>query len=59
MEPATATTEKEARSARVEEMIARIAQAREEQIFLLLSIFIGVISGLLVVSFRMARLFSS
>jgi chloride channel protein, CIC family len=37
-----------------EERIARIAPAREERIFLLLSIFIGVISGLLVVSFRMA-----
>jgi chloride channel protein, CIC family len=37
-----------------EEMIARMALAREEHIFLLLSIFIGVISGLLVVSFRMA-----
>lgn len=36
------------------EMIARIAPDREERIFLLLSIFIGVISGLLVVSFRMA-----
>jgi CIC family chloride channel protein len=35
-------------------MIARIAPGREERIFLLLSIFIGVISGLLVVSFRMA-----
>ena len=34
--------------------IARIAPDREERIFLLLSIFIGVISGLLVVSFRMA-----
>jgi chloride channel protein, CIC family len=33
---------------------ARIAPTREERIFLLLSIFIGVISGLLVVSFRMA-----
>jgi CIC family chloride channel protein len=32
----------------------RIAPGREERIFLLLSIFIGVISGLLVVSFRMA-----
>jgi len=30
------------------------APAREERIFLLLSIFIGIISGLLVVSFRMA-----
>ena len=34
--------------------IARIAPAREERLFLLLSIFIGIISGLLVVSFRMA-----
>jgi len=33
---------------------AKIAPGREERIFLLLSIFIGVISGLLVVSFRMA-----
>jgi CIC family chloride channel protein len=33
---------------------AKIAPAREERLFLLLSIFIGVISGLLVVSFRMA-----
>src|SRR5580693_9308753 len=31
-----------------------IAPGREERVFLLLSIFIGVISGLLVVSFRMA-----
>ncbi|WP_158793511.1 chloride channel protein [Granulicella sp. L60] len=37
-----------------EQVIARIAPLREERIFLLLSIFIGVISGLLVVSFRMA-----
>ncbi len=41
-------------SASAEQTIARIAPAREERIFLLLSIFIGVISGLLVVSFRMA-----
>ena len=33
---------------------AKIAPGREERLFLLLSIFIGVISGLLVVSFRMA-----
>ena len=33
---------------------AEAAPAREERLFLLLSIFIGVISGLLVVSFRMA-----
>ena len=33
---------------------AKIAPAREERLFLLLSIFIGIISGLLVVSFRMA-----
>jgi CIC family chloride channel protein len=37
-----------------EEIIARLAPQREERIFLLLSIFIGIISGLLVVSFRMA-----
>ena len=37
-----------------DEVIANIALAREEHVFLLLSIFIGVISGLLVVSFRMA-----
>jgi chloride channel protein, CIC family len=46
-------TESKARAA-AEDMIALIAPAREERIFLLLSIFIGVISGLLVVSFRMA-----
>jgi CIC family chloride channel protein len=40
--------------AAAEDIIARIAPAREERIFLLLAIFIGVISGLLVVSFRMA-----
>jgi CIC family chloride channel protein len=47
---------KESRTVRAaaEEMIARMAHAREEHIFLLLSIFTGVISGLLVVSFRMA-----
>jgi chloride channel protein, CIC family len=37
-----------------DEVIARIAPGREERVFLLLSIFIGIISGLLVVSFRMA-----
>ena len=31
-----------------------ISPMREERLFLLLSIFIGIISGLLVVSFRMA-----
>jgi CIC family chloride channel protein len=36
------------------ELEARSSSAREERIFLLLSIFIGVISGLLVVAFRMA-----
>jgi len=35
-------------------VMARLAPAREERLFLLLSIFIGVISGLLVVSFRIA-----
>jgi chloride channel protein, CIC family len=34
--------------------LSRIAATREERLLLLLSIFIGVISGLLVVSFRMA-----
>ncbi len=36
------------------QMPASLPAAREERLFLLLSIFIGVISGLLVVSFRMA-----
>ena len=35
-------------------MLARIAPTRDERLFLILSIFIGVISGLLVVSFRVA-----
>ena len=35
-------------------LTAKIAPGRDERLFLLLSIFIGVISGLLVVSFRMA-----
>ncbi|MGH9595826.1 MAG: chloride channel protein, partial [Edaphobacter sp.] len=49
-------TEKEPAAAPVTagEMAARIAPAREEYLFLLLSIFIGIISGLLAVSFRMA-----
>jgi len=34
--------------------VAAVLPAREERLFLLLSIFIGIISGLLVVSFRMA-----
>ena len=34
--------------------IARLAPTRDERLFLLLSIFIGVISGLLVVAFRVA-----
>jgi chloride channel protein, CIC family len=46
-EPVTAPTLRE-------DVIARIAPGREERIFLVLSIFIGIISGLLVVSFRMA-----
>jgi CIC family chloride channel protein len=41
-------------AARIEEAAAEIAPEREERLFLLLSIFIGVISGLLVVAFRMA-----
>jgi CIC family chloride channel protein len=36
------------------EEAAEVLPAREERLFLVLSIFIGVISGLLVVSFRMA-----
>jgi CIC family chloride channel protein len=56
MEKQTTIAGQESRTARAaaEEIIARLALAREEHIFLLLSIFIGVISGLLVVSFRMA-----
>jgi CIC family chloride channel protein len=50
----TITRKEPTTRAAAEEMIARIAPAREERIFLLLAIFIGVISGLLVVSFRMA-----
>ena len=34
--------------------LERIAPTRDERLFLLLSIFIGVLSGLLVVSFRIA-----
>lgn len=40
--------------AQLDDDIAKILPVREERLFLLLSIFIGVISGLLVVSFRMA-----
>jgi chloride channel protein, CIC family len=55
MEKQSTVTEKESSpGVRAEDIIARIAPAREERLFLLLSIFIGVISGLLVVSFRMA-----
>jgi len=57
MEKQSATAAKESttrRPAAEDIIIARIAPAREERLFLLLSIFIGVISGLLVVSFRMA-----
>src|SRR5271167_4698559 len=41
-------------AAETAETASRIAATREERLLLLLSIFIGVISGLLVVSFRMA-----
>ena len=54
MEGQSTITAKEATTRAAAEDIARIAPAREERIFLVLSIFIGVISGLLVVSFRMA-----
>jgi CIC family chloride channel protein len=50
----TITRQESTTRAAAEDLIARIAPAREERIFLLLAIFIGVISGLLVVSFRMA-----
>jgi chloride channel protein, CIC family len=50
----TITGKESTTRAAAEDIITRIAPAREERIFLLLSIFIGVISGLLVVSFRMA-----
>jgi CIC family chloride channel protein len=55
MEKQSTITKKEPiKSSAAEDIIARIAPSREERIFLVLSIFIGVISGLLVVSFRMA-----
>jgi CIC family chloride channel protein len=55
MEKQSTITEQEpVRSSAAEDILARIAPTREERIFLVLSIFIGVISGLLVVSFRMA-----
>src|SRR5271167_4754812 len=41
-------------AAETAETASRIAATREERLLLLLAIFIGVISGLLVVSFRMA-----
>jgi CIC family chloride channel protein len=41
-------------SSQPESALAKILPVREERLFLVLSIFIGVISGLLVVSFRMA-----
>jgi CIC family chloride channel protein len=55
MEKQSAIAGKESTTrAAAEDIVARIAPAREERVFLVLSIFIGVISGLLVVSFRMA-----
>jgi len=54
MDKHSAPSGTESKTRAAEDMIARIAPAREERIFLLLAIFIGVISGLLVVSFRMA-----
>jgi chloride channel protein, CIC family len=47
--PAQATQENSSAA-----MLARIAPTRDERLFLILSIFIGVLSGLLVVSFRVA-----
>ena len=49
--PTLSATEQQSR---VRIAISRIAPAREERLFLLLSIMIGIISGLLVVSFRIA-----
>ncbi len=56
MQNTSTITESEPASSGVlkDEAISRIAPGREERVFLLLSIFIGIISGLLVVSFRMA-----
>src|SRR3984957_11125901 len=56
MEPKTTASEETSEGVKrlTEAEIERIAPGREERIFLLLSIFIGIISGLLVVSFRMA-----
>jgi chloride channel protein, CIC family len=53
-EAGSAETSTSTKGMAAEERIALIAPEREERIFLLLSIFIGIISGLLVVSFRMA-----
>jgi CIC family chloride channel protein len=50
----SATSSRSAIGSRPELEASINAPAREERLFLLLSIFIGVISGLLVVSFRMA-----
>src|ERR1700761_7259706 len=52
--PAIVETEPIAAPTLRQDMIARVAPGREERVFLVLSIFIGVIAGLLVVSFRMA-----
>jgi CIC family chloride channel protein len=54
IDPTIAETEPVATPTLRDDMIARIAPGREERVFLVLSIFIGVIAGLLVVSFRMA-----
>ncbi len=51
--PQTAATQTIA-GPNAEAAAAEIAPAREERLFLLLSIFIGIIAGLLVVCFRMA-----
>lgn len=51
---APATTQAKAPEQSSAAMLTRIAPTRDERLFLILSIFIGVISGLLVVSFRVA-----
>ncbi|MBT9329990.1 chloride channel protein [Paracidobacterium acidisoli] len=51
---ATGANAQAVRPAAAEVNLSRIAPTRDERLFLVLSIFIGVISGLLVVSFRVA-----
>lgn len=55
MQKATANSSKRASLPRLtQQELEKIAPTRDERLFLVLSIFIGVLSGLLVVSFRIA-----